>query len=81
MKSLYLPFSNFIAKKTKKKKPKIKQKPIIVVEATYGLNSHKYFRILNLTFGGRGLVTRRFGLNSNSRGAGLDMRLADFNRF
>ena len=41
----------------------------IVVKATYGLHSNKYFEILNLTFWGRSLVTRRFGLHSNSRDA------------
>ena len=42
----------------------------IVVKATYDLCSNKYFEVLNLTFWGRSLVTRRFGLHSNSRGAG-----------
>ena len=41
----------------------------IVVKATYGLHANKYFEILNLTFGGRSLVTRRFGLHSSSREA------------
>ena len=41
----------------------------IVVKATYGLHSNKYFEILNLTFWGASLVTRRFELHSNSRGA------------
>ena len=41
----------------------------IVVKATYGLHANKYFEILNLTFGGRSLVTRRFGLHSSSRDA------------
>ena len=40
----------------------------IIVKATYGLHSTKYFKILNLTFWGKDLVTRRFGLRSNSRG-------------
>ena len=40
----------------------------IVVKATYGLHSNKYFKILNLTILGRSLVTRCFGLHSNSRG-------------
>ena len=41
----------------------------IVVKATYGLQSRKFFEILNLTFWGRSLVTRRFGFHSNSWGA------------
>ena len=41
----------------------------IVVKVTHGLHSIKYFEILNLTFLGRSLVTRCFGLHSNSRGA------------
>ena len=41
----------------------------IVVKATYGLHSNKYFEILNLTFWGRSLVARHFGLHSNYRGA------------
>ena len=40
----------------------------IVVKATYGLHSNKYFEILNLTFWGSSLVTRRFGLHSDSWG-------------
>ena len=41
----------------------------IVVKATYDLHSNKYFEILNLTYWGRSLVTRHFGLHSNSPGA------------
>ena len=41
----------------------------IVVEPTYGLYPNKYFKILNIIFGGRSLVTRSFGLHSNTRGA------------
>ena len=41
----------------------------IVVKATYGLHSNEYFEILHLTVWERSLVTRRFGLHSNSRGA------------
>ena len=41
----------------------------IVIEATYGLHPDKYFKILSLKFGRRCLVTRRFGLHSNSRDA------------
>ena len=49
---------------------KIKRNKLeIVVKATYGLHPNKYFEILNLTFWGRSLVTRRFGLHSISRGA------------
>ena len=40
----------------------------IVVEPTYGLNPNLYFEILNLKFGGRSLVTRRFDLHLNCRG-------------
>ena len=40
----------------------------IVVKGTYSLYPKKYFEILNLTFWGRNLLTRRFGLHSNSRG-------------
>ena len=39
----------------------------IVIETTSGLQPNKHFKRLKLTFGGRGLVTRRFGLHSNSR--------------
>lgn len=39
----------------------------IAVETIYGLNPDKYFEILNLKFGGRNLLTRRFGLHPNSR--------------
>ena len=46
-----------------------KNKLEVVVEATYGIHPNKYFKILNLTFGGRSLLTSRFGLYSNSRGA------------
>ena len=49
---------------------KIKRNQLeIVLTATYGLHPNKYFEILNLTFWGRSLLTRRFGLHSNSRGA------------
>ena len=49
---------------------KIKRNKLeIVVKATYGLHPNKYFEILNLTFWGRSVVTRRFGLQSISRGA------------
>ena len=41
----------------------------IVLKATYGLHPNKYLKILDLTFWGRSLVTRRFGLPTNSRGA------------
>ena len=40
----------------------------IAVEATYGLHSNQCFETLNLTIGGRSLVTRRFWLHSNLRG-------------
>ena len=42
----------------------------IVVKAIYGLHPNKYFKILNLTFWGRTLVKRSFGVHSNSRGVG-----------
>ena len=38
-------------------------------KTTFGWHSNKYFEIFHLTFWGRSLVTRRFGLYSNSRGA------------
>ena len=41
----------------------------IVVKATYGLHPDKYFEILHVTFWGRSFATRRFDLQSNSRGA------------
>ena len=41
----------------------------IVVERTYGLHPNKYFQILNVKLVERNLVTRRFGLHLNSRGA------------
>ena len=41
----------------------------IVVIATYGLYPNKYFEILDLTFWGRSLVTKRFGIDSYSWGA------------
>ena len=41
----------------------------LAVKATYGLRSNKFFETLNLTFWGRSLMTKRFGLHSNSRGA------------
>ena len=41
----------------------------ISVKATYGLHSDKHLEILNLTFWGRSLVTRHFGLYLNSRGS------------
>ena len=46
-----------------------RNKSEIVVELTYGLYHNYYFEILNLKFGGRSLITRRFRLHSNSRGA------------
>lgn len=39
----------------------------IAVKATYDLHSNKYIEIPSLTFWGRNLITRRFGLHSNSR--------------
>ena len=39
----------------------------IVVEATYGLHPNQYFKILDLKFEGRSLVTRRFGFLSKTR--------------
>lgn len=39
----------------------------IAVKATYHLHSNKYIEIPSLTFWGRNLITRRFGLHSNSR--------------
>ena len=41
----------------------------IVLKATYSLHPNKFFKILYLTFWGRSLVTKRFILHSNSRGA------------
>ena len=41
----------------------------IVIKTTYGLHPNKYLEIFHLTFWGRSLVMRRFGLHSNSRGA------------
>ena len=41
----------------------------IVLKETYCLHSNKFFKILYLTFWGRSLVTKRFILHSNSRGA------------
>ena len=37
----------------------------IIIKATYGLHPNKYLEILHLTFWGRSLVTKRFGLHSN----------------
>ena len=56
----------------------------IVVKATYHLHSNKYIEIPSLTFSGRKLITRRFGLHSNSRGVneikGLPITLDFCNR-
>ena len=56
----------------------------IVANGTYGLHSNKYFEILNLTFWGRSLLMRHFGLHSNSRGAdeikGLPVSIGFCNR-
>ena len=41
----------------------------IVVKTTYGLHPNKFFKMLYLTFRGRNLVTRRYDLHSNFRGA------------
>ena len=41
----------------------------MILEATYGINLNKYFKIMNVKLKGRNLVTRRFGLHSNSGGA------------
>ena len=41
----------------------------IVVKATYSLHRNKYFEIFSLTFWGRSLVARRFGVHPNSQGA------------
>ena len=41
----------------------------MVVKATYDLHRNKYFEIFSLTFCGRSLVTKRFGVHSNSQGA------------
>ena len=38
------------------------------MKETYGLHSNKYYEILNLKFWEKSLVTRRFSLDSNSRG-------------
>ena len=61
MKSLYLPISNFTAKKNKNQLE-------IVVKASYGLHPNKCFQILNLTFRRRSLMTRRFEICSNCQG-------------
>ena len=41
----------------------------IILEATHGLHHNKYFKIMNLKLGQRNLVTKRFGLHPNFRGA------------
>ena len=41
----------------------------IVVKTTYDLCPNKYFKILNLTFWGRNVLTRCLGIHSNSRDA------------
>ena len=40
----------------------------IVVEPTYDIQPNQYFKILNIIFVGKSLVTRCFGLHSNTRG-------------
>ena len=64
MKSLYLSYT-YLYTYSKINRNQLK----IVVKATYGLHPNKYFEIMNLTFWKRSLVTKRFGLHSNSRGA------------
>ena len=61
MKSLCLSFSSFAEKINRNQLE-------VVVEATYGLRPSKYFETMSQSFGGRSLMTKRFGFHLNSRG-------------